>query len=204
MSDPVTWTAVAAALGLLSFFEPCTIATHTLFSVRIHARRSRMEHGELLALWIARSLLLVGLLLLAVTLPAPPRFGGYIPSLMLAVIASVYLVSRFVYIPLPHLEFWKLLPGGGVYPQAVKLGLTLPACTLPLFVIVGVATAAQDSWLLAVGAGLLFATLFTAPTVATAFIGLSEAGRRFLNGAARATPYITAGLLYGAAAYLLV
>jgi len=204
MSDPVIWMVVAAMLGLLSFFEPCTIATHTLFSVRIHARRSPMEHGELLALWIARSLLLVGLLLLTVVLPAPPYFGGNIPSLMLAVIASVYLVSRFIYIPVPHLEFWKLLPGGEVYPQAIKLGMTLPACTLPLFVIVGAVTAAQGSWPLAVVAGLLFATLFTAPTAVTAFVGLSEAGRRFLDGAARATPYVAAALLYGAAVYFLL
>jgi len=190
-------------LGLLSFFEPCTIATHTLYSVRVHARRWPARHAELLELWAARSLVSIGLLLLAVAVTEPPRLDGHLPSVVLAVIASVYLVSRFAYIPVPHLEFWKLLPGGGVYPQAIKLGLTLPACTLPLFVIMGAVTAAQDSWPLAVGAGLLFATLFTAPTAATAFIGLSESGRRFLNGAARATPYITAGLLYGAAIYLL-
>jgi len=26
----------AATLGMLAFFEPCTIATHTLFAVRAH------------------------------------------------------------------------------------------------------------------------------------------------------------------------
>ncbi len=203
MNDSNVWAAVAAALGLLAFFEPCTIATHALFSARVHARRSPAGHGELLALWAVRSLVLIGLLLLAVALPVSPRLGGYGPSIALAGIASVYLVSRIVYIPVPHVELWKLLPGGAVYPHAVRLGLTLPACTLPLVVIVMAVLAALDSWPAAVGAGLLFATLFTAPTVAAALVGLSGTGRRFLNGAARVTPYVTAGLLYGAAVNLL-
>jgi hypothetical protein len=50
----------------------------------------------------------------------------------------------------------------------------------------------------------LFAALFTAPTAVTALLGVSESSRRFLNGAARATPYLTAALLYGAAVYLLL
>lgn len=45
----------AAALGLLSFFEPCTIATHTLFSARAHADLRAARHGALLGLWITRS-----------------------------------------------------------------------------------------------------------------------------------------------------
>ncbi len=196
--------AAAAVLGVLSFFEPCTIATHTLFSARSHARRESECRRELLALWGARSLLSVGLLFVSLALVAPFRFGAYFPGIALAVIASVYLVSRFVYIPVPHLEFWKLLPGGAVYSQAVKLGLTLPACTLPLFIIVAAVTVAIGSWLTALGAGLLFAALFTAPTVVTALLGVSESGRRFLNVAALATPYLTAVLLYGAAVYLLV
>jgi len=203
MTVSIVLTA-AAVLGALSFFEPCTIATHTLFSARSHARRESECCRELLALWGARSLLSVGLLFVPVALAAPFRFGAHFPSIALALIASVYLVSRLVYIPVPHLEFWKLLPGGAVYPQAVKLGLTLPACTLPLFLIVAALTAALGSWFTALGAGLLFAALFTAPTAVTALLGVSESGRRFLNGAARATPYLTAALLYGAAVYLLV
>lgn len=202
MSDAMLGTGLAAVLGLLAFFEPCTIATHTLFSVRAHARPWPGRCRELLRLWLTRSLFAVGLLLLAVAVTEPPALGGPLPSLALSLIASVYLVSRFVYLPMPHLEFWKLLPSGTVSSQAVKLGLTLPACTLPLFGIVAAVAVALDSWFAALGAGLLFATLFTAPTAAAAFTGLSEAGRRFLDGAARAAPYLTAGLLYGAAVSL--
>ena len=196
-------TMTAAALGLLSFFEPCTIATHTLFSARVHADRRAARHGALLGLWITRGLFSVGLLLAVVMLTAPPRLHGYGPSVALSVMATVYLLSRLVYLPVPHLEAWKLLPGGAALPHAAKLGLTLPACTLPLFVVVAALVAAQDSWLLAAVSGVLFATLFTAPTAVAALVGVSGAGRRFLQRAARATPYGTAALLYGGAIYVL-
>jgi len=193
----------AAVLGTLSFFEPCTIATHTLFSARVHARAWPVCCRELALLWATRSLLAVGLLLLTVAVSMPPSWSGYLPSSILATLATLYIASRFLYIPVPHLEFHRLLPGSARRPQAIQLGLTLPACTLPLFVIVLGLTVTLDSYPLAVAAGLLFATLFTLPTAVTAVTGLSSAGQRFLKASALATPYITGGLLYGAAAYLL-
>ena len=199
------WTLVlaASALGALSFFEPCTIATHTLFSVRAHARPWPGCCRELLTLWVTRSLLSVGLLLLALTITAPPVWGTYVPSVILTVMATVYIVSRFQYIPVPHLEFHKLIPGNARLPHAVQLGLTLPACTLPLFIIVLGITITLDSYALAVMGGLLFAGLFTLPTAVTSVTGLSGAGQRFLKVAALTTPYITAALMVGAAIYLL-
>jgi len=195
--------ATASVLGALSFFEPCTIATHTLFSVRAHARTAPECCRELIVLWGTRSLLVAGLLVLAVVLTAPPDWGAALPSIILAAIASVYIVSRFVYLPVPHLAFHKIIPGGDRLPQAVQLGLTLPACTLPLFIVVlGLAVTLDSLWL-AVAAGLLFAGLFTLPTVISAFTGLSPTGQHFLARAALATPWITAGLMYGAALYLL-
>ena len=199
------WTLVlaASALGALSFFEPCTIATHTLFSVRAHAHPWPGCCRELLTLWVTRSLLSVGLLLLALTITAPPVWGTYVPSVILTVMATVYIVSRFQYIPVPHLEFHKLIPGNARLPHAVQLGLTLPACTLPLFIIVLGITITLDSYALTVMGGLLFAGLFTLPTAVTSVTGLSEAGQRFLKVAALTTPYITAALMVGAAIYLL-
>lgn len=198
-----TLFVTASVLGALSFFEPCTIATHTLFSARSHARAWPGCCRELLLLWLTRSLLAIGLLLLAVAASTPPHWGGYLPSAILAVMATVYIVSRFLYIPVPHLEFHRLVPGGAYLPHAAQLGLTLPACTLPLFVIVLGLTITLDSYPFAVVGGLLFSSLFTLPTAVTAMTGLSAAGQRFLKASATATPYITGALLYGAAAYLL-
>ncbi len=199
------WALVlaTAVLGALSFFEPCSIATHTLFSVRVHARPRPACCRELLTLWATRSLLAVGLLLLALAVTAPPAWGTYVPSVILTVMATVYIVSRFQYIPVPHLEFHKLIPGGESLSHAAQLGLTLPACTLPLFIIVLGLTITLDSYGLAVVGGLVFAGLFTLPTAVTSVTGLSGAGQRFFKASALATPYITALLLYGAAVYLL-
>ena len=203
MSGLVVLTT-AAILGGLSFFEPCTIATHTLFSVRAHGQTRTQCCQGLLALWLSRSALAIGLLLLAVALTEPPAWGGVLPSVMLAVMATVYIVSRFVYIPVPHHEFHKLLPNGRRLPHAIQLGLTLPACTLPLFVILTGLVVTLDSAWLAVGAGLLFAAWFTLPTALASVTGVGERARRLLHGSAVATPFITALLLYGAALYLYV
>ena len=199
------WTLglVASALGALSFFEPCTIATHTLFSVRAHARPWPGCCRELLTLWLTRSLLVVGLLLLALAITTPPVWVAYVPSVILTIMATVYMVSRFQYIPVPHLAFHKFIPGGTRLPHAMQLGLTLPACTLPLFIIVLGITITLDSYALAIMGGLLFAGLFTLPTAVTSVTGLSAAGQRFLKVSALATPYITAALMYGGAIYLL-
>jgi len=196
--------ATASVLGLLAFFEPCTIATHTLFSARAHARARPACCGELLTLWLTRSLLVTGLLALAVWLISPPAWGTALPSAILAAMASIYIVSRFVYVPVPHLEFHRLLPAGSRLPAAVQLGLTLPACTLPLFVIVLGMAVTLDSYALALAGGLLFAGLFTLPTAVVAITGLSDRSRHFLNFSASVTSYVTAGLLYAAAVYLLL
>lgn len=193
--------STASILGALSFFEPCTIATHTIFSVRLHAQSRPACCEGLLTLWLSRSFLAVGLLTLALWLTTPPAWGKVAPAIMLSLVATVYLLSRLVYIPVPHVEFHKLLPGAERLPQAVKLGLTLPACTLPLFAVVTGLTITLDSLPIAIAAGLLFSSLFTLPTAVTSLSGLSPGGRRLLHMSALATPFLTALLLYGGAAY---
>ncbi|MFC1312103.1 MAG: hypothetical protein G8D80_18170 [gamma proteobacterium symbiont of Ctena orbiculata] len=118
--------------------------------------------------------------------------------------AIVYIVSRIAYLPVPHLEFSKLLPGGRALPFAVQLGLTLPACTIPLFVVVIGLAVTVDSVGVAALAGFLFATLFTAPLAVASFKGVHAEGRELLGRAAKGSPYLTAVLLLGAALYLLI
>ncbi len=199
----ITLMLTAALLGGLAFFEPCTIATHTLFSARAHSQPRAGRCRSLMTVWLTRSFLCVVLLVAFVALVPSPEWGPWLPSIILSVMAALYIVSRFAYIPVPHLEFFKLLPGGRSLPFAVQLGLSLPACTIPLFMVVtGVAVTVGSVWMAAL-AGLLFATLFTAPMVITSFKGIDADGRELLNRAARGSPYLTAVLLLGAALYLL-
>ncbi len=196
--------AMAVLLGLLAFFEPCTIATNTLYAVRAHRAARRTCCQGLLVVWVIRSLLLSGLLVLITALTTPPAWGPWLPSLILTAMAVIYVISRFVYLPIPHLEFHRLIPGGGRLPEGVRLGLTLPACTLPLVVVVTGLAITVDSLAFAALAGVLFASLFSLPMVFAALRGIHADGQELLARAARGAPWLTAALLLGTALFLLV
>ena len=195
----------AILLGLLAFFEPCTIATHTLFSVR--ANQSSDKKGccqSLIAVWLSRSLLLIILFMLAVLLIDKPEWGTYTPSIILSAMAVIYVVSRFTYIPIPHFEFYKLLPASRRFPFSVQLGLTLPACTLPLVIVTAGMAVTVGSLSFAALAGFLFASLFTFPMVIASYKGVHDDAKQLLNHAAKGSPYLTAVLLIGTAIALLI
>jgi cytochrome c-type biogenesis protein len=60
-----------------------------------------------------------------------------------------------------------------------------------------------DSLTLTIVSALVFATLFTLPIVVAVFAGINDSGKDFLGKAANGTPYLTAILLFAAAAYLM-
>jgi len=194
----------ATLLGLLAFFEPCTIAIHTLFSVRANQASDKSCCQSLLIVWLSRTILLVAIFTLAVFFIDVPKWGAYTPSIILMVMAVLYLASRFIYIPIPHLEFFKLIPGGKNLPFAVQLGTTLPACTLPLVIVTGGMAVSVGSIGFAVLAGTLFATLFTLPMIIASFKGVDDDARQLLNRTAKGSPYLTAVLLFGTALFLLI
>ena len=188
----------AALLGLLAFFEPCTIATHTLFAVRAHAAAQTQRLWTLAQLLISRTLLL-GLLFGSAATLGLSALSATMAMLMLSAVGLVYLISRRVYLPVPHVEFFRLLPRHADLPQSLKLGLTLPACTLPLVLIVGILAALSQQILLALLASCVFATMFTLPTWWGVRHGLGPQARAFLAHAAAISPYLTTLLLWGAA-----
>ncbi len=195
----------ATLLGLLAFFEPCTIATHTLFSVRTNQTKDKKACCQsLLAVWLSRSVLLILLFTLAVLFIETPEWGAYLPSIILSAMAIIYVVSRFTYIPVPHLEFFKLLPAGKQLPFSIQLGLTLPACTLPLVIVTAGMAVTVGSISFAALAGLLFASLFTLPMVIASYKGVHDDAKQLLNHAAKGSPYFTAVLLIGTAIALLI
>ena len=196
-----TLLLMAGALGLLSFFEPCTLATHALFAARAHAAPAALRRRALVQLLLSRALLLCVLFATAAAI----GWEGYsapAASVMLSVMGAVYLISRKLYLPVPHVEFFRLLPAHAGLAQAYKLGWTLPACTLPLVLIVTLACALIQRPLIAVAAGGVFALMFTLPTLWDSSYGLDAAHRVFLGRAADASPYITAALLWGGALFI--
>lgn len=188
----------AAGLGLLAFFEPCTIATHTLFAVRASHDAARRRWITLAQLVLSRTALLAALFGIAAWLGLE-SLSVSTATILLSVIGAVYLVSRKIYLPVPHIEFFRLVPQRYNLPHALKLGLTLPACTLPLVAVVGVLSALTRRPDMAMLAGLAFAAMFSLPTVWDSVRGLNAAHRAFLSKAANASPYITTLLLWSGA-----
>ncbi len=194
----------AITLGLLAFFEPCTIATHTLYSVKVNQAGRKDCCQSLLTIWLSRTVLLITILVSAVSLIDPPQWSETTPSIILSLMAVIYLLSRFIYIPVPHLAFYKLLPGHQQLPYSIQLGLTLPACTLPLIVIIAGMSVTLGSLAFAALSGFLFASLFTIPMAVASYKGLNDNALAILNRAATGSPYLTAILLLSLALYLLV
>lgn len=194
----------ATVLGLLAFFEPCTIATHTLFSVRTSQSSGKACCQSLFFVWLSRTVLLVSLFTLATVMIEPPIWGAYTPSIILSVMAVLYMVSRRFYIPIPHLEFFKLIPGGKKLPFAVHLGTTLPACTLPLVIVTAGMAVTVGSVGFSVLSGVLFASLFTLPMVFVSYKGVNADAKQLLNRTAKGSPYLTAVLLFVTALFLLI
>ena len=185
----------AAGLGFLAFFEPCTIATHTLFAVRLNHEAVRRRRLALTALVLSRSLLLMAIFGMAawIGLDGIPTAAA---MTMLGVIGTIYLISRKIYLPVPHIALFYLIPGHARLPQEIKLGLTLPACTLPLVLVVGVTSALSQRPDMAMLAGLIFAGMFSLPTLWDSTHKLDAAHRAFLGKAANLSPYITTLLLW--------
>lgn len=194
----------AISLGLLAFFEPCTIATHSLFAARAHQKKLPKRIVDIVLIWGSRSFLLVILFLTPTLLTGAPEVNVVTASVVLTIMASVYLISRKIYIPVPHLEFFRLIPYSSRLPDSIKLGLTAPACTLPLLVILIVLVVSVNSLPMAIISALLFATFFSVPLLVAAITGINEPGKDFLSKAANGTPYLTAVLLFSTAFYLLL
>ena len=190
--------ATAAVLGFLSFFEPCTIATHTLFAVRASHDSVKQRWLALVQLTLSRVLLLVVVFSAAAAIGLV-ELSANTAMLMLGAIGLIYLITRKIYLPVPHLEFYRLLPRLDGLSQGIKLGLTLPACTLPLVLIVGILSALTQRPSVAMLAGLVFAVMFTLPTLWDSTHELNMAHRDFLSKAANLSPYITTLLLWGSA-----
>lgn len=188
----------AAILGFLAFFEPCTIATHTLFAVRTHHVARMQRTRALTQLLLARTGLLVLIFGIAAAVGLAELPSG-VAMIMLGVIGLVYLVSRKIYLPVPHLEFFRLFPRHDSFSQGYKLGLTLPACTLPLVLIVGVLSALVQQLTVAVLAGIVFALMFTLPTLWSSTRGVGANAQIFLAKSASSSPYLTTLLLWGSA-----
>ena len=190
-----------AVLGLLAFFEPCAIATHTLIAAQSHQLRGFARWRPLSIMWVSRIMLYLIILNGFVLFIPHGRWSPNFAMYGLLAMALVFLISRFQYIPIPHAEFFRLFPGYSKFSPAFQLGLTLPACTIPLFVIVLGICVAVHSFMFNLLAAFIFATLFSLPVFVLANLGFSQRIRKQLSIVAQWTPLLTSLLLVFTAFY---
>ena len=179
-------------LGILSYFEPCTIATHTLLAAYSHQARGWNRWRPILSMWGTRTILILALAMLFQWRLAPVEWNPFATTAALLFLAIIYIISRFQYIPIPHLEFYRGLPGGKKLPPSIQLGLTLPACTLPLVVIVIGITLSRNSYGFATLIAALYGSFFSLPVAVLTITGLTASVRGTLTFLANTTPFITA------------
>ena len=197
----ISLTGLSAILGFVAFFEPCTIATHTLFAVRLHGQDKDVRIKALATLMISRFFLLSLLVAFVLSISPVVNWSNRPPVLALIAIGVLYFISRMVYIPIPHLTFYRLLPGA-LKSDALQLGLTLPACTIPLVITLAGWTLAVRPADFGISVALIFSVFFSLPTVYSALFGVSEKQRKLLAMLAGATPVATGILFLGLAAVL--
>lgn len=198
MMEPWAILVFGIVLGALAFFEPCAIASNVLFTQYVQRISRRERFGQLGRMVLARIGLLVAL---GFAVSALARAGGIaLPALFLPIayglFGLVYVVSRFVYIPVPHIRFHGIVPGAERrLAEGTKLGLTLPACTIPLAGALLIALAGAARPILGAAAMLFFAVFFSVPAFIYSFRPATPRTLRFLDRSARMTPYLT-GLLF--------
>lgn len=201
--EPWAILVLGVVLGALAFFEPCAIASNVLFTQYVQRISRRQRLGQLGRMVLAR----IGLLAaLGLAVSAFARAGGIaLPEMFLPIayglFGVVYVVSRFVYIPVPHVRFYGIVPGAeGRLSEGTKLGFTLPACTIPLAGALLMALAGTASPILGAITMSLFAVFFSVPAFIYSFRPATPRTLRFLDRSARATPYLTGALFAAVAA----
>lgn len=200
--DPAWIIGLSILFGLLAFFEPCAIASNVLFTQYVQRISPRERAGQLAGLLAGRVTLLVAL---GVTVSVAARTWGVVLQELFLPIAYasfgvVYVASRFVYIPVPHIRFHGIIPGGEQrLDEGTKVGLTLPACTIPLTGALLMALVGEARPVLGAVTMLLFAIFFTIPAFIYSYRPATPASLRFLDRSARVTPYLT-GVLFAVVA----
>lgn len=202
ISSEILFT-ISALLGLAAYFEPCTVATHSLFSESLKRSSPANRRRSLFLFLITRFSWISLLFISVVTLFAMPEPGQFFFPSVLAGLGALYLTTSFVYVPVPHLALYKIIPGNNKLAYHVKLGLTLPACTIPLFMLTLILVIYHDNITDAMLAAIFFTGFFSLPTFYFAFKGIGAARAKFLDILARGMTVTTSLFLFMASVYLL-
>jgi len=194
---------LAMILGLVSFLEPCSIATYTLNSARLHKGQTKEKLLGLSQMLIIKSLLLIAIFNLLVYILKETNIPSLVFIIALLVFASMFILSKFIYFYIPHLEFFRCLPKHQNLSQSLKLSLSIPACNIPMILLMSFLLINAHSYLVATLAAILFTFFYTLPTLYFITRGFSPKIRTFFGSLGGVMPTLTAIFFVFIALYLL-
>ena len=190
---------LGVVLGALAFFEPCAIASNVLFTQYVQRISRRQRFGQLGRMVLAR----IGLLAaLGLAVSAFARARG-LPCRRCSSRSRTASSASSSSQPLrlhpraAHQVLRDCSRAEGRLTEGTKIGLTLPACTIPLAGALLMALAGTASPILGAITMSLFAVFFSVPAFIYSFRPATPRTLRFLDRSARATPYLTGGVVRG-------
>lgn len=206
-SGIVSLVALPIGLGLLGFVEPCTIGSSLVFIKHIEGRDRAGKLAEVGLFALTRALFIGALGIAAVALGT--NFVGFQRGAWIA-LGALYLAIGVVYAAGragalmvavgPSLA--RLSGRGGSAGLGVLFGLNIPACAMPLLVVLFGAAAAQGA---TAGAPFtrgfvslaLFGLALSLPLVAAVLVPAARQGLDWIAGLSRRAPLWTGAVLIG-------
>lgn len=190
-------------MGLLAFLEPCTIATYSINSVRLYHATTSEKTVAIVQLFILKFLFLLVLFSLLIYLFDAMTISNLFIIYTLLVFASMFFLGKFIYFHIPHFEFFRLLPNSEKFSQSLKLSLSIPACNIPIIILLSFLVINTHSYGIAAWSAALFTFFYILPTLYFILRGSSSVSRQFLTSLGGFMPTFTSVLFLFISLYLV-
>lgn len=192
--------ALAALLGLLAFLEPCTIATYSMNSARIYKLSNAKKTQNIFYLLFIKSLILAGIFLAITSLfsEVPLFFIGSV----LVVFSIMYILGQKIYFHIPHIDIYRLLPNSKYFSQTLKLSLSIPACNIPIVILLSFVLINAHSYEIVIYSAIIYTFFYTLPTIYLVFKGFTDKSKLFFSALGTFMPPFTAFIFFILALYI--
>jgi cytochrome c-type biogenesis protein len=187
-------------LGLLAFLEPCTIATYSINSARIHKLDDKEQAKNIFQLLFFKSILLM-IIFSAVTYLFSEVSTLFIGSVLI-LFSILFIVGQKVYFHIPHIDLYKLMPHSQKLSQTLKLSLSIPACNIPIIILLSLVLINAHSYPLAIISAIIYTFFYTLPTIYLIVVGFKTKTKELFSNLGTFMPSFTAFIFFIVALYL--
>jgi cytochrome c-type biogenesis protein len=185
--------------GLLGFIEPCSLGINSIFLARIHrfTKLHRIRESLLFAFVRAfvLSLLGLGVAFVGTKVFTFQTFYFVILGAFYAMLGGAYIYTQYKKIYIPSLDFSRFAKKRNIFTLSVLFGLVIPACAIPLLLVLLGNAFAVDSLFQGFISLFIFGLGLSFPLVLFSFSNKSSNILKWISEKSSRVPYITGGLL---------